>query len=174
MLIAIYCRVSTRDQNINTQLIPLKEYAERMGYKVFETYQDVGISGTKDSRPAFDKLLRDMRQGKFEAILTYKLDRIGRSLRHLLDLFSEFKNRNIEFIAYSQSINTGTAEGKMFSQMLMVLAEYERELLISRINDGLIRARKEGKKLGRPHGSKDRKRRRKGGYYLRYALKSPK
>lgn len=169
MKIAIYCRVSTMDQNIETQLMPLKDYCQRMKHDIFNIYLDIGVSGTKDSRPQFDKLLQNMREGKFAGILTYKLDRVGRSLKHLLDLFGEFKNRHIHFISYSQNIDTATPEGKMFLQMLMVLAEFERELLVNRINDGLIRARKEGKRLGRPYGAKDSKRRRRSGYLLRYA-----
>lgn len=169
--IAIYCRVSTSEQNVETQLLPLTEYCKHMGLDIYDTYVDVGVSGAKESRPQFDKMLKDMRSGQFDTILVYKLDRIGRSLRHLLDLFSEMKNRKIDFISYSQNINTGTPEGKMFLQMLMVLAEYERELIVNRINDGLKRAKKQGKHIGRPKGAKDKKRRSKSGYYLRHTKK---
>jgi len=169
MKIALYCRVSTNDQNVETQLMPMKEYCEHMNYDIYDTYLDVGVSGAKESRPQFDRMLRGMRNRQFDTVLVYKLDRIGRSLRHLLDLFSEMKNLKIDFISYSQNINTSTPEGKMFLRMLMVLAEYERELIVSRINDGLKRAKKQGKKLGRPHGAKDKKRRNRSGYLLRYA-----
>jgi len=170
MKIGIYERVSTRDkQDISTQSNCLMDYAKRNGLEVYKAYKDIGESGSKDSRPAFDKLLKDMRQGLFEGILVYKLDRIGRSTVHLLKLFEEFENKKVEFISATQNINTTSPEGRMFLKMLMVLAEYERELIVDRINDGLDRARAQGKTLGRPAGKKDGKKRRVSGYYLRYA-----
>jgi len=166
MKIAIYCRVSTRDkQDIQTQADYLNDYAAKESFDVFNIYKDVGESGSKDSRPQFDIMLSDMRQKKFNAILVYKLDRIGRSLPHLVKLFEEFKKKNIEFISATQSINTSTAEGRMFLHMLMTLAEYERELTISRIKDGLKKAKNVGKR------GKDKKVRRKSGYLLRWANK---
>ena len=170
MKVGAYERVSTRDkQDITTQDNYLKEYADRNGLEIYKTYKDVGESGSKDSRPAFDKLLKDMRQGLFKGILVYKLDRIGRSTVHLLKLFEEFENKKVEFISATQNINTTSPEGRMFLKMLMVLAEYERELIVDRINDGLERAKAEGKILGRPVGKKDGKKRRVSGYHLRYA-----
>ena len=173
MKVGIYCRVSTKDkQDITTQETFLKEYAERESLEVYKIYSDIVESGSKDSRPQFDLMLNDMRQKQFKGILVYKLDRIGRSLQHLINLFEEFKNRDISFISATQNINTVTPEGKMFLRMLMVLAEYERELIVNRINDGLSRARKQGKTLGRPTGSKDTKRRRKSGYIQRWGKQS--
>lgn len=166
--IGLYARVSKEEQNIETQLVALRDYCQRNNYEILEEYLDNGVSGAKDSRPAFDRLLADMRSGKINCVLTYKLDRIGRSLQHLLNLFEEFQNRKVEFISLTQNINTNTPEGKMFLRMLMVLAEYERELIVSRINGGLDRARAEGKTLGRPNGSKDKKRRKRSGYLLRW------
>jgi len=166
--IGLYARVSKDEQNIETQLVALKDYCQRNNYQIKETYLDNGISGATDNRPAFNKMLEDMRTGKINCVMVYKLDRIGRSLQHLLNLFEEFKNGGVEFISLTQNINTNTPEGKMFLRMLMVLAEYERELIISRINSGLDRARSEGKTLGRPNGSKDSKRRRRSGYLLRW------
>lgn len=170
--IGLYARVSKSGQHLETQMMELRDYCQRNNYEIIEEYLDNGISGAKDNRPAFNKMLDDMRNRKINCILTYKLDRIGRSLQHLLNLFEEFQNRGIEFISLTQNINTSTPEGKMFLRMLMVLAEYERELIVSRINSGLDRARKEGKTLGRPNGSKDKKRRKRSGYLLRWH-KSP-
>lgn len=171
MKVAVYARVSTSDQNCETQLEALREYCKRMGYEVYKEYVDRGYSGKDDKRPSFERLLSDMRAGAFQAVCCYKLDRVGRSVKHLLNLFEEFSNRKTGFISLSQNIDTTTAEGRMFLKMLMVLAEYERELIVSRVKDGLARARKGGKRLGRPIGSRDRKERKKGGYYLRYASK---
>ena len=171
MKVAIYTRVSTREnQNIDTQIRFLQDYASRHGLEVYKVYKDVGESGSKDSRPEIDLMLQDMRDKLFNAILVYKLDRIGRSLSHLVKLFEEFSKKKIEFISATQSINTTTPEGKMFLGILMVLAEYERELTVSRIKAGLQRARAEGKPIGKR--GKDKKRRRKSGYYNRWAKKT--
>ena len=140
----------------------------RENIPINKEYKDIGESGSKVSRPQFDKLIKDMRNKSFDTIIVYKLDRIGRSLSHLVKLFEEFKKKNINFISITQSINTTTPEGRMFLHMLMVLAEYERELTIARINSGLDRARAQGKKLGRPKGSRDKKRRRRSGYHIRW------
>lgn len=169
MKVAIYYRVSTKEQEIGMQKKAIKDYCERENIIIFKEYSDIGQSGKKESRPAFDKLLKDMRDKKFDCVVVYKLDRIGRSLSHLVKLFEEFKKKNINFISITQNINTTTPEGRMFLHILMVLAEYERELTISRINSGLNRAKAEGKKLGRPSGAKDKKRRRLSGYYQRWS-----
>jgi len=166
--IGLYARVSKQDQNLQTQLVALKDYCQRENLEIIKEYLDNGISGATDNRPAFNQMLEDMRTGKINCIVVYKLDRIGRSLQHLLNLFEEFKNRGIEFISLTQNINTNTPEGKMFLRMLMVLAEYERELIVARVNGGLDRARAEGKTLGRPQGAKDTKKRRRSGYFLRW------
>lgn len=169
MKAGIYYRVSTRDkQDITTQQKAVRDFCEREGIEIVKEFSDVGESGSKSSRPAFDNLLKDMRARLFDCIVCYKLDRIGRSLSHLVKLFEEFKSKGINFISTTQAINTTTAEGRMFLHMLMVLAEYERELTLSRINSGLERARSQGKRLGRPPGSRDKRRRRKSGYYNRW------
>ena len=164
----IYYRVSTREQDIGMQIKAVKDYCKKNNIEIFKEYKDIGQSGSKESRPAFDDLLKDMRKLKFDCIIVYKLDRIGRSLSHLVKLFEEFKSKDVEFISVTQDINTKTPNGKLQLGMLMVLAEYERALTISRINDGLEKARAEGKRLGRPFGAKDKKRRVKSGYYLRW------
>jgi len=169
MKVAIYYRISTRDkQSIAMQEKACRDYCERESIPITKEYRDIGESGSKDSRPEFDIMLTDMRTGIIDTIITFKLDRIGRSLPHLVKLFEEFDKKNIEFISVTQSINTTTPEGKMFLRMLMVLAEYERELIVNRINAGLAAARDEGIRLGRPPGAKDKKRRTKSGYYIRW------
>ena len=150
MRAGLYCRVSTKDQNIDTQLDVLKTICERQNYEIYKEYLDVGESGKKESRPAFDEMLKDMRHYKFHIILVYKMDRIGRSLKHLINLFEEFEKKGVKFLSATQNINTDTPEGKMFMRMLMVLAEYEREITVCRVKDGMKRARREGKKIGRP------------------------
>lgn len=186
--VAIYTRVSTDDQNPETQRQMIEDYCNRIAdYEIFDKYEDV-ITGKTDSRPEFNRFLDDMRKGKFNAIAVYKLDRIGRSLQHLLQLFEEFNNKGIEFISITQNINTSSPEGRLMLKMLMLLAEYERELIVSRIRDTLNRyknqIKKHGhftsrkgkriKKLGRPKGSKDGEPRRKSGYYRRWERKKSK
>lgn len=166
--IAIYIRVSTVDQNSETQTMALHDYCKRMDYVISDEYVDNGFSGKNDNRPEFERLLKDIRAGRTRCLLVYKMDRLGRSLQHLLNLFEEFRNRGVEFISMTQNINTSTPEGKMFWQMLGVFAEYERELIVSRTMAGLQRAKRQGKTLGRPVGSRDRKRRRLSGYIARW------
>jgi DNA invertase Pin-like site-specific DNA recombinase len=169
----LYARTSTKtDQTPETQLVALRDYCARMGYKIKGIYEDYGFSGKNEQRPAFERLMADIRTNKIKCIVVYKLDRIGRSLQHLLNLFDEFQNRGVEFISMTQNINTQTPEGKMFWQLLGVFSEFERSLTVDRVMSGLRRAVKQGKKLGRPKGSKDTKRRNKSGYYLRWAKRS--
>ena len=184
MKVAIYTRVSTDEQNPETQLKQIQSYCILHSHEVYDIYKDV-ISGKTDSRPAFDRLLYDMRHKQFDAIAVYKLDRIGRSLQHLLQLFQEFKNLGIDFISVTQNINTDIPEGRLMLRVLMLLAEYEREIIVARTRDTLDRykgqIKKEGyfvsrngkkvQKLGRPKGSKDKNPhgRKKSGYYQRWA-----
>jgi len=184
MKVAIYTRVSTEEQNPETQLKQIQNYCILHSHEVYDVYEDV-ISGKTDSRPNFDRMLYDMRHKRFDAIAVYKLDRIGRSLQHLLQLFQEFKNLGIDFVSVTQSITTDTPEGKLMLRVLMLLAEYERELIVARTRDTLDRykgqIKKEGyfvsrngkkvKKLGRPKGSKDKNPhgRNKSGYFQRWA-----
>ena len=168
--VVLYARTSMLDQNSDTQLVALREYCSRMDYEIASEYIDNGFSGKDDKRPNFERLLAAVRANEIKCVMVYKLDRIGRSLKHLLNLFEEFKNRGVEFISLTQNINTSTPEGKMFWQMLGVFAEYERELIVARTRAGLSRAIKQGKKLGRPKGSRDGKRRRKSGYLRRWTI----
>ncbi len=169
MRAGIYYRISTADkQSLDMQVKAVRDYCEREGLEIFKEYSDIGQSGKKESRPEFDLMLQDMRDKLFDCVVVYKLDRIGRSLSHLVKLFEEFRKKNINFISITQAINTTTPEGRMFLHILMVLAEYERELTVARINDGLKKAKSNGKKLGRPKGSGDKGRRRKSGYLMRW------
>jgi DNA invertase Pin-like site-specific DNA recombinase len=171
MKIGIYARVSTQMQNVSTQLVPLREFAARNGFEVFNEYVDEGVSGTKDSRPRLDSMLKDMREGEIEAVVIYKLDRLGRSLKHLIDLIGEFKNKKVRLISISDNLDTvnDNPMSRAFWQLLGVFAEFERELIRERVKAGLERAKSEGKTLGRKKGSKDKRKRSVSGYHLRYA-----
>jgi len=181
MKIAIYCRVSTELQTTVNQEQFVKDYVQRLGHTIYDTYVDT-YTGTKDDRPRFEDLMRDMRQHKFDAIAVYKLDRIGRSQKHLIQLFEEFTKHNIKFVSCTQNFDTSSPEGRLMLGMMILLAEYERDLLVSRINDTIggykkqleakgqfiTREGKVCKHLGRPKGSKDKHQRTKSGYYRRW------
>ena len=166
--VAIYLRVSTSDQTTLNQEIELNKYCERNNYEIYKIYKDEGVSGSKESRPQLDLMLQDMRNKLFIAIIVWKFDRLGRSTKHLLQVLEELKNKNVRLIATSQNIDTNTPMGKFFFTILSGFAEMEREMIRERILLGLERRRKEGKKLGRPTGSRDKAYRKKGGYFLRY------
>jgi len=167
MKVVIYCRVSTNDQNLDNQILELRDYCKKNEYEIVGEYCDK-ISGAKTSRPELDKMLQGMRNKKFEAVVVWKFDRLGRSTAHLLQVLEEMKNKQIRLIATSQNIDTDTPMGKFFFTILSGFAEMERGIITERINLGLTRAKKEGKKLGRPVGSKDKKYRKKSGYLLRW------
>ena len=169
MRAALYVRVSTADQTTLNQELELKEYCERNNIEIFQVYKDEEVTGAKTSRPALDNLLKDMRLRKFDTVIVWKYDRLGRSTLHLTNILSELDNKNIRLIAVTQNIDTSTAMGKFFYTIMSGIAELEREMIRERVNLGLKRAKAQGKKLGRPKGSKDKKVRRKSGYIARYA-----
>ncbi len=171
MKVAIYVRVSTADQTTLNQEIVLKEYCMKNGYDVFRVYKDEGISGSKTSRPELDAMLSDMRKKYFDAIIVWKLDRLGRSTQHLLQILEELKNKDVRLICTDMNIDTFTAQGKFFFTVVGAFAELEREMIRERILLGLERRKKQGKILGRPVGSKDKGYRKKSGYFLRYKTK---
>jgi len=169
--VAIYVRNSTNEerQNPQTQILPLVDYCNRQKYK-YKIFQEFA-SGMKETRPELDKMLQLVRRGFFDAVLVWRIDRLGRSLKHLLQLIEEFKYNNVAFISLIESFDTGTPQGELFFQIAGAFAQFERRLIQERINAGLARAKAMGKTLGRQKGSKDKKPRRKVGYISRYMKK---
>lgn len=145
MKVAIYTRVSTEEQDADKQEYICKEYCERNNWKVYKVYKDIW-SGAKDSRPSFNKLIEDMREFKFQGIVVTKLDRLGRSLQHLLSLIDEFNRKKIKFIAATQNIDTSTSMGNLQLQIMGAFAEYERNIISERTKEGLRRAIGVGKR----------------------------
>ena len=143
-------RVSTTLQTTENQLIPLTEYAKRMGLEIVSVYKDEGISGVKSKRPALNDMLKDAVKGKFSQILIYDISRLGRSLKELINLLNDFNQLKIRLVFLQQGIDTSTSTGQMMFNLLGVFAEWERNTIVDRVNAGLDRARLEGKKLGRP------------------------
>ena len=157
MIVAVYCRVSRPSQDITIQVKDCTRYCQGREIEIYKIYQDAGVSGAKDSRPAFDEMLKDMRLYKFNCVVISKLDRIGRSLKHLLSLFEEFKLKGIHLVAVSQNIDTAGASGQLQLHILSAFAQYERELISERTKDGLKYAKNVGKR------GKDKKPRLKRG-----------
>ena len=145
MRVAIYCRVSTEEQDADKQEDICREFCNRQGYEIFKVYKDV-ISGSTSSRPQFNMLLEDMRSLKFGMIMVTKLDRLGRSLQHLLTLFNEFNAKGIHFCAVTQNIDTNSAAGRLQMQIMGAFAEFERAIISERTKEGLRKAKGVGKR----------------------------
>jgi DNA invertase Pin-like site-specific DNA recombinase len=148
----LYLRVSTLDQTTANQERELREVAARMGCDIIKVYKDHGISGAKgrEKRPAFDALCRDAAQRKFDVVMAWSVDRLGRSLQDLVAFLSELHALRIDLFLHQQGLDTTTPAGKAMFQMMGVFAEFERAMIQERVRAGLARARSEGKRLGRP------------------------
>ena len=150
---AIYARVSTNGQDTENQISQLREVAERKGWDIVQVYTDHGISGSKgrDQRPQFDALIKDAIKIRrpFDVIMCWSVDRLGRSLTDLLAFLTEVQGGGANLYLHQQQIDTTTPAGKAMFQMMGVFAEFERSLIVSRVNAGLDRAREKGVKLGR-------------------------
>ncbi len=166
--VALYQRVSTSSQTVDNQRIRLIEYAERNGftYDIFEE-----VESTRKTRPVKQALLSDLRAGKYDAVVVYKLDRWARSSTELILDTKELIDKGIGFISISDNLDFGTASGKLHFQILSAFAEFERELIRERTIEGLRRSKLQGKTPGRPKGSKDLTKRKRSGYILREARK---
>jgi DNA invertase Pin-like site-specific DNA recombinase len=148
----LYLRVSTIEQTTANQERELREVASRMGCDIVRVYKDHGISGAKgrDKRPAFDALCRDAAQRKFDMVMAWSVDRLGRSLQDLVGFLSELHALRIDLFLHQQGLDTTTPAGKAMFQMMGVFAEFERSMIQERVRAGLARAKSEGKRLGRP------------------------
>jgi len=155
MRVAIYGRVSTAEQSTQMQLEELRAYCQRRQWEIAEEFTDTGISGSKESRPALNRLLAEARRRKFDAVLVYRYDRFARSLRQLVNALSEFDALGIHFVSLHEGVDTSTPNGRLVFGIFASIAEFERELIRSRVRSGLAAARARGKKLGRPRVSPD-------------------
>lgn len=150
--VAIYTRVSTDKQTNDNQLRDLKAWAKRAGHKVVEVFSDTGISGSKgrEKRPGFDGLLKAAVRREFDMLAVWSSDRLGRSLQHLVDVLQTIRDTGIGLYIHTQALDTTTPAGRAMFGMLAVFGEFEREMIVARVNAGLARAKAQGKKLGRP------------------------
>jgi DNA invertase Pin-like site-specific DNA recombinase len=180
MKVAIYARVSTKDQNPENQMVELKEYvANHKDYVLVDIYEEK-ISGMKDSRPQLDRMLQDARQHRFEHVIFWKVDRLGRNTLHLFQIVDEWKKLGITFSVTTLGIDTSTVIGNFVFGLLAQVAELERTFIVERTNLAVKNIKKKLEKgsykaksgrvitqLGRPKGKKDTKPRKKRGYFLR-------
>jgi DNA invertase Pin-like site-specific DNA recombinase len=146
---ALYARVSTVDQQTENQAVELRQYAAARGWTIAE-YCDLGVSGAKDRRPALDRLVADAKRRRFDVVLVWRLDRLGRNLRHLVTLLDDLQALGVAFVSLGEGIDATTPAGKLQLHVLAALAEFERGRCIERVKSGLARVRAQGKRLGRP------------------------
>jgi DNA invertase Pin-like site-specific DNA recombinase len=152
---AIYARVSTDDQSPQMQLDAVRDLAKHRGFDVVAEHVDIGYSGAKESRPELNRLLDAARKGKLDIIICFRLDRIGRSLKHLVLLMEELRALNVDLLSYSENIDTSTPIGTFTYHLISALAQMEREIIKSRCVEGQKRAALRGTVLGRPKASVD-------------------
>lgn len=150
--VGIYLRVSTNDQTTDNQLLDLRRVADQRGWQIVQDYADQGISGStgRDKRPAFDRMCTDAAKGRLDIVAAWSIDRIGRSLKHLVTFMSELKEFGCGLYLHQQNVDSSTAAGRAMLSMCGVFAEFERSIIVDRVNAGIARARSEGKILGRP------------------------
>lgn len=159
MRTAIYARVSTLNgQDPEMQLREMREYVARRSWEIIDEYTDHGISGSRESRPALNRLMADAQQRKFDAVLVWKVDRFGRSLRHLVNALAELGALGVAFVSLRDNLDLSTPSGRLMFAVIGAMAEFERSLIQERVKAGLRNARAKGQQLGRPYRVVDRNR----------------
>lgn len=155
--VAIYLRVSTDEQTTENQLLELMKVVQQSEWKVYKIYEDAGISGAKgrDKRPEFDQMQKDAVRRKFNIVLAWSVDRLGRSVQDLISFLNELHTVGCDLYLHQQGVDTTTPAGKAMFQMLGVFAEFERAMIQERVKAGLARAKAKGVRLGRAKVSKE-------------------
>lgn len=146
--IAIYARVSTDEQTVDPQLRDLREFAANKGWGDVTEFVDVGISGSKDSRPAWNELWDAIQKGRVRVLLVHALDRLGRSLPHLVKIISTLVEKNVSLVSFRENIDLGTSTGRLVAGIFSVLADYELSIIRERTKAGMRAARARGSKIG--------------------------
>ena len=146
---AIYVRVSTPDQHVESQLYDLRELAAQRGFEVVHEYEDRGVCGKKARRPGLDLLTADARRKRFSVVLVAAFDRIARSTRNFLQVIDELDSMGIEFISRRENVDTSGPMGRLFVTIISAIAELERSLVVDRVKSGMRRAKLEGRQIGR-------------------------
>src|SRR6266550_4479478 len=158
--VAIYARVSTTNhgQDVSLQTRELRQFAEARGWTIAGEYIDEGVRGAKDSRPELNRLMADAHKRRFDIVCVWRFDRFARSVSHLLRALETFKALGIDFVSFSEQMDTSTPAGKMVFTVLGAVAELERSLIVERVRAGLRNARSKGTRLGRPRKAVDAER----------------
>jgi DNA invertase Pin-like site-specific DNA recombinase len=145
---ALYCRVSTGDQHIETQLLDLREMAKQRGYEIAREYTDT-ISGAKSKRPGLDQLMADARRHHFDILIVAAFDRLARNVRHFLEVLDEMNHLGIAFLSVRENIDSSGPLGRAMIIIIGAIAELERSLIVERVRAGMRRAKLEGRRIGR-------------------------
>ena len=150
--VCLYVRVSTSKQTVENQVRELTEYSNRCGYEIVEIYQDEGISGSKsrNERPSLDKMMKDGVRRRFDMVLCWSVDRLGRSVSHLVETMNELQENKIDIFFLKQGIDTSSSTGRLVFGIFSCISEMERTVIRERVISGLERVKSQGKKLGRP------------------------
>ncbi len=138
--VAIYARVSTKDQTVDMQLNDLERYSNERGLSIFKVYKDNGVSGTKETRPALNDLMNDAKKCKFDAVLVWRFDRLAGSTKQLVTALYEFMNLGIDFISYQENIDTSSPLGEAIFTIISAMSKLERDIIAERVKGGLRRA----------------------------------
>lgn len=148
---ALYARVSSAaGQKPEMQLAEMREYASRRGWKVFEEYVDIGICGAMQSRPELNRLMSDAYRRHFDILLCWKVDRFGRSLKHLVNTIADLDSYGVAFVSLRDNLDLSTPSGRLMFHVVSAMAEFERSLIQERVVSGLRNAKLKGVRLGRP------------------------
>jgi DNA invertase Pin-like site-specific DNA recombinase len=155
--VALHARVSTADkgQDPELQLSELREYAERRGLVVYAEFVDHGVSGSRESRPELDRMMGDAQNRRFDVLAVWKIDRLGRSLKHLVVTLAELDSLGVSFVSLKDNLDMSTPSGRLMFQIIGAMGEFEKSLIQERVRAGLRHARSKGKRLGRPKKSVD-------------------
>jgi DNA invertase Pin-like site-specific DNA recombinase len=148
--VALYARVSTDGQDPEVQLQALRAHAAHRGWEIIETFVDHGVSGRLERRPALDRMIKTAWVGQFQIIVVQRLDRLGRSLKHLVTLLSELQEKGVAVVSLKEQLDFSSSTGRLLFHVIAALAEFETALIADRVRAGLDRARMRGVRLGRP------------------------
>ena len=153
--VGVYVRVSTAGQTVENQERELLAHCDRQGWTVFKVYRDEGFSGSLADRPALNELMADARQGTISLVCVWKIDRLFRSIAHLIGTLADLRELGVGFMSLTEGINTETAQGRMLANFLGAIAEFEKELVVERVRSGMARAKANGVSVGRPRTAFD-------------------
>ena len=147
---AIYARVSTDKQKVDMQLHELRNFAARSGWTIYQEYIDQSYSGADIKRPALQEMIEAARKRRFDILIVWKLDRLSRSLKDLINTLDELGTCGVDFVSYDNNLDTSTPTGKLVFQIVGAVAEFEKDIIRDRVISGLANAKAKGKQLGRP------------------------